>query len=215
MTQQDLERVPGRDHYSLKYLKGGRIFSYAHQIDTVISFDPETVLEVGAGGGVVTAALRAAGVTVSTLDIQPELVPDITGSVTQIPCDDGAFDLALCSQVLEHLPFEQFVPALRELRRVAKQGLVLSLPDASPYYQVRLRLPKIRNYQWTGTRHCDPGSTWKAWKLNDDGHYWEIGYDETPFSSVRDGIVAAGYSISAHWRVPEMYCHHFFKLSTN
>ena len=65
------ESVPGRQHYSRKYLEGGRIFSYAHQIETVLNFNPNHVLEVGMGTGMVAAALRAIGIRVTTLDIQP------------------------------------------------------------------------------------------------------------------------------------------------
>ena len=47
------EKVPGRAHYSLNYIRHGRIFSFAHQIDTVISLEPRSVLEIGVGSGIV------------------------------------------------------------------------------------------------------------------------------------------------------------------
>ena len=41
---------------------------------------------------------------VETKSLILELKPDIVGSVTELPINDGEFDVALCCQVLEHLP---------------------------------------------------------------------------------------------------------------
>ncbi len=133
MTQNEItpiaapDKVPGRSHYSLQYLRGGRVFSFAHQIDSVLAFEPRSVLEVGVGSGVVTAALRAAGIQVTTLDIQPELKPDLVGSVTDVPAPPDSFDVVLCCQVLEHLLFNQLSDALVELSRVSRQAVILIL----------------------------------------------------------------------------------------
>jgi len=45
---------------------------------------------------------------------------DLFGTAYDIPADDGSFDCALCTAVLEHL--EEPEPALRECYRVLKQG---------------------------------------------------------------------------------------------
>lgn len=211
--QQDVSRVPGRSHYALKYFRGGRIFSYAHQIDTVLSFEPKRVLEVGAGAGVVAAALRAMGIEVTTVDVQPELEPDIVGSVTELPIDDKAFDVALCCQVLEHLPFDQFVPALRELRRIANQGATISLPDVTRRGFVAAKLPKIRPFRvdWTFPQlwpKAMPPSRFEG-----SGHYWEIGFRGYPSARVRDAIAGAGWTVASNWRVPELPWHHFYRLT--
>lgn len=210
--QQDITRVPGRSHYALKYFSGGRIFSYAHQMDTVLSFEPQRVLEIGVGAGVVAAGLRAIGIDVTTVDIQPELEPDLVGSVLDLPLDDHAFDVALCCQVLEHLPFEQFSPALRELRRVVTKGVVLSLPDVRPHYSISWQLPKLGRSSWTGTRpkRASEAKIKSAWESS--GHYWEIGYPGVSLSHVHRAIEAAGLSIANEWRVPELAWHHFFRL---
>ena len=50
-----------------------------------------------------------------------------------MPVEDGAYDAIVCSQVLEHLPFEDVERALAELARVARVGLVVSVPDATPW----------------------------------------------------------------------------------
>jgi SAM-dependent methyltransferase len=121
-------------HYKSRgYLTKERVCSYWHQVDEILTLGASTVLEVGPGNGLVTDWLRQAGVQVTTLDVDPRLEPDITGSVTQIPLEADAYDAVLCCQVLEHLPFTEAERALHELARVARLGAVLSVPDATPW----------------------------------------------------------------------------------
>jgi hypothetical protein len=207
------ESVPGRSHYSQRYSRDGRVFSYAHQIDSVLSFEPQSVLEVGVGGGVVTAALRAMGIAVTTFDVQPELGPDILGSVTNIPCEDNSYDVALCCQVLEHLPFDQFGPALGELRRVVRSGLVLSLPDVTRHHFVAMKLPKLPKFQWSWSLpHIRPEKMPQS-PFDRAGHYWEIGFAGYPSKRVLNSIMTAGWHVASTWRVPEMTWHRFFRLT--
>jgi SAM-dependent methyltransferase len=110
-----------------------RLCSMWHQLDEVRSFGPSTVLEVGPGNGMVTGWLRDRGIAVTTVDIDATCGPDDLASVTALPYDDAAFDVALCCEVLEHLPFDAVPRALRELRRVARTGVVISVPDERPW----------------------------------------------------------------------------------
>lgn len=209
---QDASAIPDRSHYSLDYLLDGRVFSYAHQIDTVLRLAPRTVLEVGVGPGLVAAALRALGITVTTLDVQQNLNPDLLGSVTDIPLDEASCDVALCCQVLEHLPYPCFVPALRELRRVTTSGLVLSLPDVTGFYQVSLKLPKLGSHAWVLPGFGRHERAIPPEQFARDGHHWEIGYTGTTPADVRTDIARAGWTIAKEWRVPEMPYHRFFDL---
>jgi SAM-dependent methyltransferase len=125
---------------SREYNVKERFASFWHQVDEVLSLDARSVLEVGPGSGLVTEALRRAGVEVTTIDVDPAVNPDMVGSVTDIPVADGSVDVALCSEVLEHVPWNDAVQALRELRRVARFGVVVSIPDVTPYAGIRLPL---------------------------------------------------------------------------
>lgn len=204
--------LQGKDHYSHDYLAKGRLFSIAHQLDAALSLHPSSVLEVGVGAGVAAAALRAAGVRVTTLDLQPELGPDLVGSVTAIPAEAGAFDAALCCQVLEHLPFDQFTVALRELRRVTRLGLVLSLPDVTPHWELAFALPGVRRKRVSLSPAWFPRRP-RPEKLGKLGHHWEIGYRGSTLPVVRREITAAGWRIARSWRVPEKAWHRFFLLT--
>ena len=147
------EAAPGL--YSTRaYNTKERACSFWHQVDEIFEIGASTVLEVGSGSGLVTNWLRTAGFEVKTLDLDPELEPDMVGSVTDIPLSANSCDAVLCCQVLEHLPFDQLPMALTEIGRVSRMGAVVSLPDVTPWVgmayplyfglyadQVRKRLP--------------------------------------------------------------------------
>lgn len=64
---------------------------------------------------------------------------DIVSDIIDIPVEDESFDVVLCSEVLEHLPYPEM--AIKELARVLKKGgeLILTAPFCSlthfaPYY---------------------------------------------------------------------------------
>jgi SAM-dependent methyltransferase len=132
MTQE--ARQPEPDVYWTRaYNTKERTCSYWHQVDEVLSLGARSVLEVGPGPGIVTEWLRRSGVEVTTLDMEARLAPDLVGTVTDIPADDGSFDAVVCAQVLEHLPFADVQPALAEMARVSRVGTVVSVPDATPW----------------------------------------------------------------------------------
>jgi len=212
MSEHPQTRVPTKAHYSSNYVIGGRIYSYAHQLQTALVQKPTNLLEVGKGPGLVASALRAAGVIVVTLDVQPDLEPDLVGSVTKIPARDNAYDVSLCCQVLEHLSFDQFVPALRELWRVTSRKLVLSLPDLTRHYYIKLRLPKLKELAWEHSFPFWPPEGVPSLRVERDGHLWEVGCRGTTVRDVRVAILKSGWSIERTWRVPEMVWHRFFLL---
>lgn len=210
MSEQDITRIPGSSHYNLDYLQGGRIFSYAHQIEGVINFAPQRVLEIGTGNGLVASTLRKIGFKVTTLDMQPVLLPDAVGSVVSVPFMDSVFDVSLCCQVLEHLPFSQFSLALRELRRVTKHGLILSLPDSSRHCYVIGKIPRCKRLSLTfnfGRLATVPDAAFQEF-----GHYWEIGYRGYALNRIKKEIQDAGWRMEKSYRVPELPWHRFFML---
>ncbi len=211
---QTTEPPPARPYYAPfgHYFTGGRVNSYAHQIKAALEQKPASILEVGKGSGMVAAALRTLGIKVTTLDIQRDLEPDVVGSVTAIPLPGAAFDVTLCCQVLEHLPFEDFSCALVELRRVTTGALVLSLPDDSRYYSVDARLPFNLALNWNWSPVSVPARSFPSSKRSKMGHFWEIGYRGTSLRNVTAEIRGSGWLIEKTWRVPELSWHRFFVL---
>jgi SAM-dependent methyltransferase len=104
---------------------------------------PDTFLDAGCGEGFVAAMLhrQLPGVKITGFDFNPvsvdvarRMVPGatfLTASIFEIPFDDDAFDVVGCFEVLEHQTDP--APALRELARVARNAVVLSVPH-EPYF---------------------------------------------------------------------------------
>ena len=86
------------------------------------------LLDLGAGSGELTEALRRAGATAHAIELDESLLHKGTvalpGSAvadgTRLPFPDGAFDGVVCSNVLEHTP--EVPPLLSEIARVIRPG---------------------------------------------------------------------------------------------
>jgi SAM-dependent methyltransferase len=83
-----------------------------------------TLLDLGCGPGVYTAALRAAGAEVVPVDNDPDEVALVPGGMvadgSALPFATASFDGVVCSNLLEHTPDSQAV--LREIARVLRPG---------------------------------------------------------------------------------------------
>ncbi len=94
-----------------------------------------SIVDVGCGNGYLTWWLqhrfgRAVGVdySQSMLDANP-CKEKVCASATELPFEDGAFDIAVESHLLHHLVEEDRRKAVRELARVARVAVVLYEPN--------------------------------------------------------------------------------------
>lgn len=85
--------------------------------------DKPLILDVGSGAESVAARMFE-GTTVVRLDADKELDPDYVHDITQpLPPDlHNKFDMVFLSHVLEHLPFRQVTPVLKNLMEALKPG---------------------------------------------------------------------------------------------
>ncbi len=107
---------------------------------------PESVLDVGAGEGFVLEKLRTnkIGKRLEGIEYMQEAIelgkithPKVTikkGDIYKLPYKDNAFELLICTEVLEHL--EDPVKALVELKRVTSKYIILSVPN-EPLFTVQ------------------------------------------------------------------------------
>lgn len=106
---------------------------------------PASVLDAGCGEGFLAAYLHAqdASLRIEGLDADPGAVAFAqehhagaarfqTGDVFALPFPDDAFDLVICSEVLEHL--QEPAAALTELKRVARRHVLVTVP-LEPYFK--------------------------------------------------------------------------------
>lgn len=201
-------QVDRSQYFSESYDSKERFNSYWHQVKEIIKLSPKQVLEIGVGNGFVSWYLKARKISVTTLDIDKNLNPDVVGNVLEMPLTDESFDVVVCYEVLEHLPYKSFNRALAEIFRVSKSHVVLSLPDASRIYGFGLRRQRKG-----GRKILIPVPRFKkpVHKF-DSEHYWEIGKAGYPLKRIADDIKKEGFEILATYRVFEQLYHRFFVL---
>ena len=102
---------------------------------TLATFSPQSILDAGCGEGHALDYLPAPAHYVG-IDVNPDCInycrekyparQFAVESVLALPFADQEFDVVLCMEVLEHL--EHPTKAVRELARIAKHGIVLTVP---------------------------------------------------------------------------------------
>jgi ubiquinone/menaquinone biosynthesis C-methylase UbiE len=99
---------------------------------------PLSLLDAGAGEGeLARRGVLPPGVRMTPLDLSAEALAGqadaVRGSVAALPFRDRGFDAVVCLEVLEHLADPR--PALAELLRVARKGVVVSVPY-EPWFRI-------------------------------------------------------------------------------
>ena len=146
-----------------------------------------------------------------SMDIAEELKPDHIGSLIEMPFLDKQYDIVVCFQVLEHIPFELFEKALSELFRVAKKSVIISLPNAEAF--LKIQIPKICRMKLVKK----PFSKAKEHEF-DGEHYWEVNKKGYEIKRIMKIIVDTGKkyncALEKNYRIWENPYHHFFVLTT-
>jgi Methyltransferase domain len=198
--------VPGPAHYaSPRYCHAGRWESYFVQLRETLDPLPQSVLEIGVGDGFFGNYLRQLGVQYRSIDLVPDLRPDVAASVARLPLKSASFDVVCAFQVLEHLPWNEVPDAVAELGRVAKHRVVISLPHAGPYFQFSLKLPlfpplrAVAKLPWPIRHRPDPE------------HFWEVGKMGFSRKRVR-ALLKQHFEISKEMLVFGFPYHRFYVL---
>lgn len=200
-------QVPSSQYWS-GYDTAKRWSSYWIQIEHALSMPEGEILEVGVGNGVVTDYLRkVGGRTVTTMDIDPQLEPDVVGDIVFLPFEDESFECVMACEVLEHMPFDRTAMALKEMRRVARRG-VISVPNNGVCVQVNIGL----RFRTWGFRVSAPWLRRAVTPRVPKEHFWELEMKGFPESRFRKAVESAGWRICADIRNPNNTLHHFFIL---
>jgi SAM-dependent methyltransferase len=160
-------------YFSDNYFSLKQLCSFVHQIHDIHQLRPKSVLEIGIGNGFTSTFLKRAGYDVTTNDINPSLEPDICCPLSELAqrLSGRSFDLVVCCEVLEHMPFEDFEPNLRTLRSLGNR-LYLTLPNHKALlgFAWLPRLPKVPSIQ-VGSLYCEIPVARPLQAM----HYWEVG----------------------------------------
>lgn len=202
-------QVTQTHYFNLEYDTKVRWISYWYQINEVIRQNPKSVLEIGSGNKTVSDYLKKVGFKVTTCDFDTKLKPDIVANILKLPFKSESFDVVLCAEVLEHLPFTNFVKALREICKVTRNSAIITLPHFSLtnlYLGIKI-LPFITQKELSFKVDY-------PFKHKFDGeHYWEIGKRGYPLNRIKREIIKSGFLIQKMYYPKENPRHHFFVLT--
>ena len=201
------EKQVDKTHYSFeKYFYPGRWMSYWYQTKEISSkADITSVLDVGPGTTFMHDILKIhrPDIEYKTLDIAQDIQPDFIGEVTAIPLPDDSYDAVTAFQVLEHIQFSDFEPALLEMRRISRKYVFLSLPHFGTSIELQFRIPPFKRVQFffkipRPKTHVFGGQ-----------HYWEIGKKGYSPKKIRD-IMQKHFIILNEYVPFENQYHHFY-----
>jgi ubiquinone/menaquinone biosynthesis C-methylase UbiE len=196
------------DHYNFnKYMDLDRWNSTYYQIRLISSKKPNSVLEVGPGSNILKSLFKDIFKVKNykTLDIAKDLNPDYLMSVKDIKLGESSFDVVAAFEVLEHLPFKDFDLCLKELFRISKKHVIISLPHYGPVTKFSFKIPYFNHVKST-------------FKLNlpikhrfNGEHYWEIGKKGYSANLIRTHLEKF-FFIEKDFLIFESDYHHFFVL---
>lgn len=192
------------------YISRERWQSFWYQLNAIMKYRPANVLEIGGGPGATALMLRKLGVEVTTFDFDASLSPDIQGDVRRIGemVEARSFDVVCAFQVLEHVPYADFLPTLTQLGRIARNNVVISLPHWGYPVELRGMFLKQRFSLAIGRKLTRP----MEWKF-DGQHYWELGTSATPLAKVRADIESVVDVLDGYFCTDYSY-HYFFELGS-
>lgn len=96
------------------------------------ALDPaKRVIDFGCGEGILVQEYKQRGMNIIGLDLNYESAYVQRGDMLNNGLEDGSFDVALCLDVLEHLPFASQGNAIAEIARTLRPGgiFLISVPN--------------------------------------------------------------------------------------
>jgi len=197
-------------YYTDGYFSPAQFISFAEQIRLVHSLKRKNLLEIGIGNALVSDFLRKAGFNVTTFDINPNLNPNVVGSVTDLvqTLQQRKFDLVLCAEVLEHMPFEYFEQAIENIAATTNEYAILTLPRSQKVIfdiQFNIKIPKLP-YMVKGLFWAIPNSN-----INSE-HHWELDSNKKTKTKNIKSILEKYFTVINFNRFRFRPVHHYFVL---
>jgi hypothetical protein len=195
-------------HYRFdNYVDIARWNSYYYQIVETMAFEPETVLIIGVGDNIVGQILQYKSIKVYTLDYDVALNPDFVGSIADIDVilQNQRFDVVLCCQVLEHLPFDLFEKTIQKMKNIS-DNVIISLPYEPLYCKIDIEMTRVSPKRI----NIDIPQFFRKYKFNGE-HYWEIGVGTHSKHEITS-IMEKQFKIKKQFIVPHNHFHYFYIL---
>lgn len=204
------QQVKAEQYKFEKYCKMNRWSSYYYQVRECMELKEGNILIVGKGDGIVPNIVKHINdnVRVDTFDFAEDLNPTILGDLTKIDeyVDAYTYDVVVCCEVLEHLPFSAFEEVIKKLSLISKWRTIISIPQRHIEIGGTISLPKVRLKKYVYIEKF-----WeKEFKFNGE-HYWELKTKGCSVKRVRN-ILNQYYQIVNEYTVVENSYHRFWIL---
>jgi uncharacterized protein with PIN domain len=113
---------------------------------SLIPPDCSSIPDAGCGDGRITNRLvsqytKVVGLENSREALRRVKAQRVLGTIDCLPFRERSFDLVLCCEVLEHLPFRVYPGALKELERVAARYIIVTVPNSQDIKRGMLTCP--------------------------------------------------------------------------
>lgn len=135
-------RLAKRRHSVMGYFDEENVWAgdypedHKKRIDALLSMIPvgvECILDLGCGSGALADPASGLGFDVVACDLSTTALAKVCtkkcrGSVHEMMFADRSFDLVVVAEVLEHIPDAIYAQALKEVARITKRYILLSVP---------------------------------------------------------------------------------------
>ena len=118
------------------------------KIIDLIPNDVNTIIDIGCGNGLITNVLGKK-YDVTAVDRSEKALSfvetkKIKASSDDIPLDDASFDMVFSSELLEHLEDETFKKTIKELKRLSKKYIFITVPNDENPDKLSIQCPSCR-----------------------------------------------------------------------
>jgi hypothetical protein len=118
----------------------------------------------------------------------------------------GKFDVILCCQLLEHLPYDMFEGILYKISLLA-DNVIISLPNDALNFRIDIKLPRLQCIRM----NIDLYRFYEKFKYRGE-HYWELGMKGYPKWKIRKSIEKF-FTIKKQYLSIHNHYHMFFILN--
>lgn len=197
------------EHYFKDYNSPERFVSYFYQIKLIEELNPQNILEIGIGNGIVSSYLKWRNFNITTCDFDPALEPDCLADIRNLPFEENSFDVIAVYEVLEHLPFEDFDRILEELYKISKKNIIISLPVSSVFFKIIVESNAFKiifKNSFFSFLFSIP-QFFRKHVFNGE-HYWEMGKKSYSYAKIKKHLQKK-FRIIKEFR-PEFNSYHYF-----
>lgn len=206
-----------KKYYTKRYINANRWTTYSEIIKLVLEIEPTNILEIGFGNRLVADILKKIGFSIKVMDNDKTLKPDLIMDVR----DDSLlkfkneFDLVIASQILEHIPYTDYLNVLKNISYISK-SLIITLPycsNHSLYISARLNIHLFGRYRLIINKGY---KTYKKKLSNNHNpkHRWEIGTQGFPLRKIKKDIKKQGWEIFKNYFNNYYPYHYIFFLKS-